>query len=91
MDNELKDILLNEYKELLKNFSGTKEKYITHITNQHVSNPQFEGLAEVLKEGLYAYEMDTTEPTQNTEETQNDTTETTNNNETNTSNTSTSY
>ena len=91
MDDEFREKLLNEYKKLLKNFSGAKEKFITHIVNQNISNPQFEGLAEVLKEGLYAYEMDTTEPTQNLEETQNDTTETTNNNETSNAGSTSSY
>ena len=91
MDDALKQELLDIYKELLINFSGAKEKFITHIVNQNVSNPQFEGLAEVLKEGLYAYEMDTTEPTQNLEETQNDTTETTNNNETSNAESTSSY
>ena len=97
MNEQLKNKLLSEYKKLLNNYTGSKEKFITYVVNQNEINSQFEGLAEVLKEGLYSYETADLQNTQsleeieNTQETQNDTTETTNNNETSTSVTSTSY
>ena len=91
MNEHLKDKLLQEYKELLKNYTGSKEKYITYIVNQDNINPQFEGLAEVLKEGLYSYETADLLNTQNLQEIENDTNETTNSNETSNTDSTSSY
>ena len=70
---------------------GSKEKYITYIVNQDNINPQFEGLAEVLKEGLYSYETADLLNTQNLQEIENDTNETTNSNETSNTDSTSSY
>ena len=92
MDEQFKNQLLDKYKTLLKDYTGGNEKYITHIVNQDEINPKFEGLAEVLKEGLYAYETADLQNTENLQiENQNDTNETSNTNDTSNSGTTSSY
>ena len=91
MNEEFKNKLLQDYKKLLENYTGSKEKYITYIVNQDELNPKFEGLAEVLKEGLYSYENASLQNTQNLQEIENDTNETTNSNETSNTEPTTSY